>query len=469
MANKVTYILELRDKYSQYARKIQQSSAKMVSQFETVKIKSMYLNDKLRKLAKTVNHVGQSMRNAGGNITMGFSAGAAVIGGFALKTTAQFEQMAIGITTLAGSASAGSKLMTDLKTFAATTPFEMKGLAKGAQTLIGMGEVLPNKIIPTMRKLGDLASGTGADIQSLAYEFSQIKSKGKADSIDLKQLALRGFNVLKVLQQMAKEQGHVFSMTDMQKFASEGQISFELVSAALDKVTGKGGRFNGMMAAQSKTLAGLWSNFTDEVDFAADSIGATLVELFDLKQVLKDLSIWVSNFAKKFNSFAKEHPTITKFVLGFVAFLAVVGPLLIVFGAMASGMSAMIALAPILGTALTFAFGPIGLAVAAISLAIVGLITYWDEIMAKIHEGVTFMAGVLGIDDEGATGSGGRSGKAQRMAASSESAATGQAMNDQLEVVVKTDEGTTASVKQRSSGGRSRRKLKTGINNAAAM
>ncbi len=509
MANKVVYILELQDRYSRHAFKIAEANRRMQAQIMKTTNRVRVFSGALRVSAADLRLYGRRMRNAGMELTAAFTVGFGLVTKNAIQTFSQFEQMEIAIKTLSGSAAKGSRLMTDLKAFAATTPFEMKGLAESAKILIGMGQLDPNDVVSTMQQLGDLAAGTGAKIRGLAFEYSQIRSKGKADAIDLKQLALRGFNVLQVVKEMAAEKGKIFTMEEMQKFASQGAITFEVVRAALARVTGEGGLFFGMMNAQSKTLGGLWSNLKDEMDFANESIGKTLVELFDLKQVTKDLSDMVKRFAVSFREFATQHPQVTKIVVSMLFLLAVIGPLLIVigllssaFGLMATGLGIAVKVTGLalavkglsfafmfLGAVLGFIGIPVWLFVAAVLAVIAAvwllwdnwdvvtkaiqtsiefIIEMWDIFVGKLQEGGDFVMKILGIGVEGSPGTGGRSGAVNR--AENTARNTMGSANDTLDVTITAPEGVVQKVTHgRTGSSQTRKPMNVGLNNLMAL
>ena len=109
-------------------------------------------------------------------------------------------------------------------------------------------------------------------------------------------------------------------------------------------------------------------------------IGNTLLPMITpylekLTQKFQELSDWWKNLSP----FAK------KTIVTVAAILAAVGPLLIVVGKLATGIGAIIKIAPMLGSAFNMLLGPIGLIVAGIAAAIaIGVLLYknWDKIKA---------------------------------------------------------------------------------------
>jgi len=84
-----------------------------------------------------------------------------------LQTAGQFEQWEIAFETMLGSAVKAKEMMEDLFQFAKETPFQIPELVQNSKMLMGMG-IEAEKVIDTMRILGDVAAGVGVPIGRLA-------------------------------------------------------------------------------------------------------------------------------------------------------------------------------------------------------------------------------------------------------------------------------------------------------------
>ncbi len=80
-----------------------------------------------------------------------------------------------------------------------------------------------------------------------------------------------GFNPL---QEIAKRTGE--TMEDLRKRMSDGEISITELEIAFQSATGPGGRFFGLMDAQSKTLLGRFSTLKDEIAATLLPVGTAL-------------------------------------------------------------------------------------------------------------------------------------------------------------------------------------------------
>ena len=205
-------------------------------------------------------------------VTGAAGAGIAV---FALKTAASLEQAQIGFETLLGSSRKAKTFLTDLKSFAAKTPFELPGLIDSSRTLLGVG-VNAKQVIPILTAFGDAAGavGVGQDaFQRIMLATSQAISAGKFQAGDLNQIMTNGIPIYKLLSEaMGKP------TTEIKKLASEGKLLTKDVLPLLQKQMEKD--YGGAMAKQSKTLAGVWSTLTDTVAIGLSDVIQPLVPIF---------------------------------------------------------------------------------------------------------------------------------------------------------------------------------------------
>jgi len=131
----------------------------------------------IRAYGEKITAIGRSMRNVGMITTFAFTLPLLAAGGAMLKTAADAEQTRIKFETMLG-ADRGRALLSRLREFAAVTPFRFPGVSDAAKTLIAFG-VEQEKVMGTMRMLGDVAAGTGKDYRELAVIFGQIRGMGR--------------------------------------------------------------------------------------------------------------------------------------------------------------------------------------------------------------------------------------------------------------------------------------------------
>lgn len=114
-----------------------------------------------------------------GGIFAGIAVGLGAVGASALALGDKYEQAHISFSTMLGSAEKGSKMLADLSAFAQKTPFELQGIRDSAKQLMAMG-IEADRMIPTLKALGDASAATGAPLEQIAYAYGQIKTAGAA-------------------------------------------------------------------------------------------------------------------------------------------------------------------------------------------------------------------------------------------------------------------------------------------------
>lgn len=203
-------------------------------------------------------------------ITAAFTAaGRAAInlGSSFIESASEIEDIGVKFEILTGSAAAAAGVMEDLITFTSTTPFQLQGVAAAAKNLLAFG-LETEKLLPTLRKLGDIAAGSGKDLTELATVFGQIRLEGKLTGERLNQLQDAGIPIGPVLEKSLK-----LAEGSIKKFVATGKVGFSDVEAALKTLTSEGGLFFEATIRQSKTLSGVISTLRDAFSIAGADIG----------------------------------------------------------------------------------------------------------------------------------------------------------------------------------------------------
>lgn len=192
--------------------------------------------------------------------------------------------------TMLGSSILAKKQLKDLQEFAASTPFQIGGLSLATRQLLSFG-VEQKKIIPTLRRLGDMAAGVGANIDELTIPYGRLISTQKLTLVELDKFADRGVNIY---GQLSKQTG--ISLQNIRDEISKGKISFSEFTKALEAMTSEGGTFFKGMEAQSKTLSGVFSTLSDNVFNLQGTIGESFRPI--LIKLVTDLTDVVQKFTK---------------------------------------------------------------------------------------------------------------------------------------------------------------------------
>lgn len=169
---------------------------------------------------------------------------------------AQLEQYQTALTNMLGSASAAENALEQIKQDAARTPFDTAGLVKANELLISTG-VDADSSRKVILALGDAVSATGGgneELSRMAQNLQQIKNAGKATAADIKQFAYAGIDIYGILADYTGK-----STAEVQKMT----VTYDVLTAALEKASDEGGRYYNSMSTQSETLNGQMSTLTD--------------------------------------------------------------------------------------------------------------------------------------------------------------------------------------------------------------
>lgn len=228
-------------------------------------------NAELRTKLKESQGLLQSFKTNLGGIIGGAALGVSIknLGDYALNSAKAFEQASISFRVLLRNEERAAKLVNDIQDLANVTPMTSSGLQENAKLLLNFNAVTEDEIIPTLRMLGDITGGDQVKMDSMTLAFAQCASAGRLMGQDLLQMVNAGFNPLQII---AEKTGK--SLGDLKNEMSEGKISVDMVKQAFKDATSEGGRFYGMMEAQSKSKAGLEATKADSFEI----LGRTITE-----------------------------------------------------------------------------------------------------------------------------------------------------------------------------------------------
>ena len=160
-----------------------------------------------------------------------------------------------------------SGFMSEMKQFAVDSPLSMNGVANAAQTLLGFG-IAAEKVMPTIKQIGDISMGNEDRFKSLSLAFAQMSATGKLMGQDLLQMINAGFNPLQVISEKTGK-----SIGELKKDMESGAISSEMVADAFASATEKGGKFYGMTQKQAEGIRGLQAQLEGGLQDAFNEIG----------------------------------------------------------------------------------------------------------------------------------------------------------------------------------------------------
>lgn len=224
------------------------------------------------KMGKSVTNEGKALDDmfkklAGRMATMAAGLSASALTKKIFDIRSEFQQLEVAFSTMLKSKEKANKLMKDATEFAATTPFDLKGVAAGIKQNLAYGASV-DTVIDEMRMLGDVAAGVSMPLNDLVYLYGTLRTSGRVATIDIRQFAGRG---IPIYEELAKVLG--VAKNEVAGLVTAGKVSFSDIEKAFKNMTSAGGMFNDLMANQSKTLQGQFSNLKDNIEMMFNEIG----------------------------------------------------------------------------------------------------------------------------------------------------------------------------------------------------
>lgn len=183
------------------------------------------------------------------------------------KVRGEFQQLEVAFETMLGSAEKARTLMSQLTQTAATTPFGLEDVAQGAKQLLAYG-FEAEKVNETLIRLGDIAAGLSVPLNDLVYLYGTTMAQGRLYTQDLNQFTGRG---IPMIGGLAKQFG--VAESKVKELVEAGKVGFPEVQKVIEGLTDEGGKFGGLMEAQSKTITGQISNIEDAISMMLNEIG----------------------------------------------------------------------------------------------------------------------------------------------------------------------------------------------------
>lgn len=313
--------------------------AAQVYQFK-VDVDTLSAINKLQQVAKEAqktaneNESGAKKASAAWSTFQGVLGGAAVIGAFKaigsaatgafgaiLESTKTTERIKTELQVMTGSVEAAEAAYANLQNFAATTPFQIEGIADSARQLIAFG-FSSETVTDKLRFIGDIASGSGNSLQDLTQIFGQVAAAGQLTGERFNQLAERAVPIGSAI---AKTMG--VAESSVKDLVSNGKVSFDTFEKAFQSLATEGGIFFDGMNKKSQTLDGVLSTLSDTFDLAASDVGnAFLPAIKEAVTAVSDFILanreLIKAFAQKigdnFIAFFKDAVEIGTSFIGFV-------------------------------------------------------------------------------------------------------------------------------------------------------
>lgn len=256
-----------------------------------------------------------------------------------IEYNSQIETYMTRLETLTGSAEEANKVLDQIKKDALSTPFDVSSLTQAESLLLSTG-LSAEEARGDILALGDAVAASGggnAELQRMAVNLQQIKNVGKASALDIKQFAYAGIDIYGLLAD---------SMGITREEASKLDVSYEMLSKALNKASGEGGKYYKAMEKQSTTMAGATSNLKESWSVLKGELAEGVFNaLKDLTPKLTELFDWLGKNKEIIIAIAVPVLTFINTLLGFMILSKIIGLFVALWAAiMANPFVAIIAL-----------------------------------------------------------------------------------------------------------------------------
>lgn len=190
-----------------------------------------------------------------------------------IQVRGEFELQNTALASILQNKDQADKLFGQITELAVQSPFTVKELTTYTKSLAAY-QFQYEELYDTTKRLADVASGLGVDMQRLILAVGQVKAAGYLRGTETRQFTEAGFNILGELAKYYSElEGRIVSIGEVQERQFKRMIAFQDVEEVFRRVTDAGGMFYQMQEKQAETLAGQMSNLKDSIDLMLNSIG----------------------------------------------------------------------------------------------------------------------------------------------------------------------------------------------------
>ncbi len=151
-----------------------------------------------------------------------------------VEVRGQFQQLQIAFETMLDSKEKADRIMQESIAFAQKTPFTLMDVTTNAKQLMAMG-VSFEKVMETMKSLGDVAAGLSVPLQRLVINYGQVLTLGRLQQREVRDFAMAG---VPLIDELAKNMGK--TKEEIQNLINAGKIGFPEVEAAFRSMRSEG-------------------------------------------------------------------------------------------------------------------------------------------------------------------------------------------------------------------------------------
>ena len=211
----------------------------------------------------------------------------------------QFEVQHVALQNILGDVQQANILFGQLKELAIESPKTFMELTSYAKQLSAY-QIPANELYDTTKRLADMSSGLGVDMNRLILAYGQVRSAAVLRGQELRQFTEAGIPMVQALaDKFTQLNGKLTTTADVFKLISARAVPFEMVKEVLWDMTSQGGQFFNMQEELANTLYGKWQKLQDSWQIMLGSIAeGTSASGFLFKQVLDFAVLLTQNLDK---------------------------------------------------------------------------------------------------------------------------------------------------------------------------
>jgi tape measure domain-containing protein len=247
--------------------------------------------------------LGNVTKGAVGGLTFGLGLagieGAASLGGMvaeAVDLAGQFERTTLSFETMLGSADKAKQLLGNIKNFAAESPLTLTQAADAGKQLLAYG-IAVDQVVPTLRALTDVASGTGVELGRLTLAYGQVATSGRLYGTELRQFTEAGVPVIDALAVALNK-----PKESIKGLVEDGKVGFNDLIRSFKILTEDGGKFSGMTEKYAGSLNGQIDRLKDSIETLKREVGTAIIEETGLKDATADMTAFTDRLREGVNS-----------------------------------------------------------------------------------------------------------------------------------------------------------------------
>jgi len=184
----------------------------------------------------------------------------------------QFEVQHVALQNILGDVQQANILFGQLKELAIESPKTFMELTSYAKQLSAY-QIPANELYDTTKRLADMSSGLGVDMNRLILAYGQVRSAAVLRGQELRQFTEAGIPMVQALaDKFTQLNGKLTTTADVFKLISARAVPFEMVKEVLWDMTSQGGQFFNMQEELANTLYGKWQKLQDSWQIMLGSI-----------------------------------------------------------------------------------------------------------------------------------------------------------------------------------------------------